>query len=1003
MRKKVCTTLLFLFFLSRPAHLQVLPFDQYTIQNGLPSNWITTIFQDSRGYLWIGADGGLSVYDGVSFKTYGKDEGLPVGHVWSIRESRKSPGTLLIGTHGGGLSRFTDGKITSLALDKNYAANVVTSILEDHEGVLWCGTAWGVYQVRHDSVSYFSAAKDSGAALFIVQTSDSLIWISVEQSLYRYSPHTRQTERLEFNLPPTTFTCMLEDAEGTLWLGAREGGIYRLQHGRITAKRRLPFGDLRVILDDKEGSLWVATVQGVVKVAKQNFASEEIVNYISVNGLHDDEFYFCLIDRENNLWFASKHQGLFKLSERNFYGFSFKGLNADLLNRSVVADERGHLFVAAGAGLWEVWKDRHGNWQKFLHRLARGGLSGSALSVDIDGGRRLWLAYRESGLAGYRLSAEPDQPAKLSLLTVLKLGRDLPHDPPKGVIVGIFIDRDDQLWCSLWDVGLAQVDLKTQKLRALYIEELTERTPQDVCQDSDGNIWVGTFRSGLLAFKPQAGKYTQTRHFTAQDGLASNQVRSLVQRRNGELWIGSRFDGISIYRDGKFEKITTKDGLLNNAVWAMAEDDDGRMWIATSVGLQYTAPDNSRRFLTHRRLTGRQIGAVGIIPGHQAAWSVSPEELTIYEYGHRSLEGSPPPVYVTGLRVNGKERSVAANMKFSHNENLCAFFFNGLSFKSGQPVQYKYRLRGLYDGWHGPTDQRSVTFASLQPGAYTFEVIAINADNVESAAPAALTFTIAPPFWRRWWFIAFCVLILGSILYAFHVIRLERLLEIEKIRSRIATDLHDDIGAGLTHIGLLSQVTLQKSGVRQRLAYGWSELNGDATGQISSSTVQELGSSMERVGSIARELSAAMSDVVWSINPQHDSGEALQRRLSVFAHEICRAKNIALNFFVSDQIAGLTLHPELRRNLLLIAKEALHNAVKYSGSPSLSVNIDLNGRHIVVAIVDCGQGFESKSSPTGNGLNNMRSRAEKLGGACEIFSAPGQGTRVTARVPYKKG
>jgi ligand-binding sensor domain-containing protein/signal transduction histidine kinase len=1003
MRKPFFTTLLFLLFSSRPAHLQVLPFDNYTIKEGLPSNWITTIFQDSRGYLWIGADGGLSVYDGVSFRTYGKDDGLPVGHVWSIHESRKSPGTLLIGTHGGGLSRIADGKITSLTLDKNYAANVVTEILEDHEGVLWCGAALNVYQVRHDSASYFSAVKDSGAVSFIVQTSDSLIWISIKQSLYRYSPRTRQTERLEFDLPPTIFTCMLEDREGILWLGTRDGTLYRLQHGWITAKHKLPFGDLRAVLDDKEGYLWFATPQGIVKVAKQSFPEGEVANYTTANGLPDNDLFFCLIDRENNLWFASRNRGLFKLSERNFYGFPFKGLNPDLLNRSAVVDKRGHLFVASGEGLWEVWKNRHGSWQKFLHQPDRGGLSGDVHSVDIAGDGTLWVAYRQSGVAGYALTARQEQPASLSLVGVLKSGRDLPHDPPKGAILGVLIDRDDQLWCGLWSVGLVQVDLNTRKLRGLYVEELGESTPQAVCQDLDGNIWVGTFRSGLFAFKPQAGKYAQTHLFTAQDGLASDQVRSLVQRRNGELWIGSRFDGISIYKDGKFEKITTKDGLLNNAVWALAEDDDGRMWIATSVGLQYTAPDNSRRFFTHRRLTGRHIGAVGIIPGRQAVWSVSPEELTIYEYGHKNLEGASPPVYVTGLRVNGQERSIAGDMKFSHDENLCAFFFNGLSFKGGQPVQYKYRLLGLDDGWQGPTEQRAVTFASLRPGTYTFEVAAINAEGLESAAPASLTFTIQPPFWQRWWFITFCVLILGSILYGIHIVRLDRLLEIEKIRARIATDLHDDIGAGLTHIGLLSQVTLQKSGIRQRLERDdkLSEPNGEVTWQISSSAARELGTSMERVGSIARELSQSMSDVVWSINPQHDSGEALQRRLSVFAHEICRAKNIALNFEVSKQLAGMKLHPELRRSLLLIVKEALHNAVKYSGSPSVSVKIELKDRNIVAAIVDCGKGFEANSSSPGNGLNNMRSRAEKLGGACEIISAPGQGTRVTAMVPHK--
>jgi ligand-binding sensor domain-containing protein/signal transduction histidine kinase len=1004
MRKTVFTIFLFSLFLSRQAYPQVLPFDNYTIKEGLPSNWITTIFQDSRGYLWLGGDGGLSVYDGVSFKIFGKDDGLPVGHVWSIGESRKSPGTLLIGTHGGGLSRIENGKIVSLRLGKNYPANIVTAILEDYEGVIWCGTAGGAYQVRDDSASYFSAIKDSGAVSFIVQTSDSLIWISINKGLYRYSPSTRQTERLEFDLPPTNFMCMLEDKEGTLWLGTEEGTIFRLQHGRITATRQLLFGELRAVLDDKEGHLWFASPQGIVKVAKQNFPEGEIVNYTVANGLADNSIQFCLIDHENNLWFASRNRGLFKLSERNVYSFPFKGLVRDLLNRSAVVDERGHLFVASGEGLWEVWKNRHGIWQKFLHQLDRGGLSSDLHSVDIAGDGKLWVAYRESGIAGYALSAEQEKPASLSLVGVLKSGRDLPFDFPKSVIDGILIDRNNQLWCSLWSLGLVQVDLNMRKIRGLYFEELREETPQAICQDLDGNIWVGTFQSGLFAFKPQAGKYVPIRQFTVKDGLASDQVRSIIQRHNGELWIGSRFDGVSIYKDGNFEKITTKDGLLNNAVWALAEDDDGRVWIATSVGLQYTAPGNSRRFFTHRRLIGKSIGAVGIIPGHQAVWSVSPDELTIYEYGHKSLEGAPPPVYVTALRVNGQEREVTSGIKFSHDENLCAFFFNGLSFKGGQPVKYKYRLLGLDDRWQGPTDQRSVTFVSLRPGDYTFEVIAINADNVESAVPAALTFTIASPFWQRWWFIAFCGLILSSILYAIHIARLGRVLEIEKVRSRIATDLHDDIGAGLTHIGLLSQVTLHKKGVQQFYA-NEKEQNPDEAEhdpQTAAGAIHELGSSLERVGGVARELSQAMSDVVWSINPQHDSGEALQRRLNVFAHEICRARNIALNFEVSEQIAGIKLHPELRRNLLLIAKEALHNAVKYSSSRSVALNFSLNGKNIVLTIADQGTGFDVTGAKNGNGLNNMRSRAEKLGGACEIVSTPGQGTCVTARVPFRK-
>lgn len=283
----------------------------------------------------------------------------------------------------------------------------------------------------------------------------------------------------------------------------------------------------------------------------------------------------------------------------------------------------------------------------------------------------------------------------------------------------------------------------------------------------------------------------------------------------------------------------------------------------------------------------------------------------------------------------------------------------------------------------------------MQPGQYVFEVTALTADGVESSAPATYAFTLLPPFWQRWWFIALVAVFCGAALYAIHIVRLDRVLAIERIRARIATDLHDEIGAGLTHIGLLSEMALQKSGAQPSAHF-------TATpGVPVREAVQELGDAMARVGGIARELSVAMSDVVWSINPKHDSLEALQRRIKVFAHEICSARNIALQFEVAPQIAQMKLHPEIRRNLLLIAKEAIHNMAKHAASPTLAVYFEANGKEVRVTIADQGRGFEVEKAKSGNGLFNLRTRAEKLGGKCEIISQLGQGTRVLASIPNK--
>ncbi len=1008
-------TTLSLFCSCRQGFPQVLPFDHYSIKDGLSSNWITSIFQDSRGYLWIGGDGGLSVYDGISFKTYGVDDGLPIGFVWCFAESRKSPGTIYVGTNGGGLRKLVNGKFSSTLLKPQLSPaeishhNAVHTIFEDDEGRIWCGTNRGIYHLRGDSISFFFASHDSGWVGFIVQAPDGRIWFNAKENLYTYSPATRAVERFELNIGAEVFSSFFADDDRTMWIGTSHGAIYKIRDDRIAASRQAGLSAIKSIVGDREGNLWITT-DGLLKIAKDNFAEGEFTHYTTENGLLDNTLEASFLDRENNLWLGSRRAGLYKLSERHLTTFPFTGVNLvpDVLNHTAAADAQNHLFVATEKGLWEIWKNRHGSWEKFIHPLpeltARVDKKSfnyhNSVAISKDG--MLWHVVHGGGLAGYKITRRPNQPSRLTFIKKLAPGRDLPEGNP----LGITIDRNSQLWYVIWQHGIVQIDLGTLQMRADYPNEKAafDGTPQDVLQDFAGKIWIGTFGGGINIFEPEAGIYRLRRRLSVEDGLVNGRVRALLQRRNGEIWIGHRYNGVSIYKNGRFENLTTKDGLLHNAVWALAEDTEERVWIGTSAGLQYTAPNDSRRLFTQRQLVSGFTEGVGIIAGEKTVWALSAEALTLYEYGHLTPKSPPPPVYLTGLRVNGKEQRLQDDLQFSHNENLCALFFSGVSFKSEKALQYKYRLLGLDDSWQGPTDQRSVTFASLQPGAYTFEVIAINADTVESTAPASLTFIIAPPFWQRWWFIAFCVLILGGILYATHVVRLDRLLEIEKIRSRIATDLHDDIGAGLTHIGLLSQVAMHKKGVQQfypnEKERNTHEIEHDL--QTAAGAIHELGSSLERVGDVARELSQAMSDVVWSINPQHDSGEALQRRLSVFAHEICRAKNIALNFEASEQMAGIKLHPELRRNLLLIAKEALHNAVKYSGSPKVAVKFETNGKQLVVAVADCGKGFDLASAKNGNGLANIRARAEKLGGSCEIVSAPNQGTRVTAMVPYKK-
>lgn len=677
------TALVFWFLPSTSGFTQILPFDLYSIKDGLPSNWITCIYQDSRGYLWIGGDGGLSVYDGINFKNYTKDDGLPVGHVWSIHESRLTPGVMFIGTHGGGLSRLVDGKISSIKLGKTAVENVVAHIVEDSEGVVWCGTAWGMYRVKGDSVSFFNTGNDSGYVALLHETRDGQVLFSIGHALYRYSPKTGTARRIELNLGVAILTCAVEDADGSFWFGTNVGEILHVQNDRIVASRATPFGELQGMLDDRDGNLWFATDFGLLKVSKSDFVNGEIINYTQENGLPEAEFEFCIRDRENTLWFGSRNKGLLKLAERYVFSFPIMRLHAGLLNRPAVSDSSGHLFVVSGEGLWEIWKDGSGSWQKHLHpiigvpgKFKRNEFSRRLISVDIDGNGLLWAATQDGSLDGFKVMHRREQSSILRLVHQMQFG----GDPPTVKTVGMLIDSNDRLWYNIWTGPLVQIDLSSMKVREDRVD-LPPGTPQAISQDSSGNLWIGSFVEGVSIFAFENGKYHLTRRLTVADGLAGDQIRSIVHRRNGEVWIGTRFDGISVYRDGKFRTINTKNGLLNNAVWAMAEDDDGRMWVGTSAGLQYTLPGDTARFVTNRKLIGKQFGGVGLIAGERVVWAVSTDELTLFEYGRQSPAGEPPLIYITEMRVNGREREMTNGAKFSHNENLCVLRFNGLSFK----------------------------------------------------------------------------------------------------------------------------------------------------------------------------------------------------------------------------------------------------------------------------------------------------------------------------------
>jgi signal transduction histidine kinase len=310
---------------------------------------------------------------------------------------------------------------------------------------------------------------------------------------------------------------------------------------------------------------------------------------------------------------------------------------------------------------------------------------------------------------------------------------------------------------------------------------------------------------------------------------------------------------------------------------------------------------------------------------------------------------------------------------FDHNQNSCTIDFVGISFKDERNVRYQYRMLGHDSTWTKPTKEHSVTYASLRPGAYEFEVRAMNGDGVTSVRPAMISFIIVPPVWLRWWFVFGLALVLASIVYGLVRYRLYHLMKLERLRFRIARDLHDDVGTNLSSIMIASQIMERKLPLSETDRRQVSQLRATA-GQT-----QEL-----------------LRDIVWLMNPGNDSLGDFVLKLREIAARVLQG--IPFVFRTSGEHEVEKIGLEFKRNIVSILKEALNNVVRHSRASAVDLEAVSSNGVFVLMIRDNGQGFDMSRVSGGNGLNNFRTRAESMGGTIEILSAPGNGTTVRLSV-----
>jgi signal transduction histidine kinase len=528
------------------------------------------------------------------------------------------------------------------------------------------------------------------------------------------------------------------------------------------------------------------------------------------------------------------------------------------------------------------------------------------------------------------------------------------------------------------------------------LPSLKDNLPRSFGEDQSGNVWIG-FNSGIARYAQGSFKF-----FSATDGVPPGAIINIYLDHSGRLWLASGRSGLIRIDNPEAERpsfigYTTAQGLSSNNAEVITEDLGGHIYVGGGHGLDRLDPGTGRvkHFTT----------ADGLAPGlfraafrdrNGVLWFGMTRGLSRFAPA-TDAPAAPPAILISGLRVAGTPRLVSALGEqeialpdLSANDNQLQLDFLGLSFLPGEVLHYQYKLEGADEDWSASSEQRRVNYANLAPGRYRFVVRAANSDGEFSPVPASVRFTILRPVWQRWWFLTLALIIAGMMIYVLYRYRMARLLEMANMRTRMATDLHDDIGSGLSRMAILSEVVKQQMG----------------------NTAQESAPLLTEIADSARGLVDSMRDIVWSIDPRRDDLANVVFRVRQFASDVLEPQKIKLDFQAPPDLEKIKLNPEQRRHLLLIFKEAVNNIARHAGCTSVTLDITLSHNRLMAEIRDDGRGFSdvpatAAEAPTnghagGHGLENMQSRAAQMGGQLSIDSWPSRGTSLKLTIPLKK-
>jgi two-component system, sensor histidine kinase ChiS len=1033
-------------------------FQHIGTKQGLPQSTVNAIFQDTRGYMWFGTYDGLSRYDGYQFVTFKNDPSneLSISNniVTSIIEDHQ--GFLWVGTAHNGLNRFNPKtgifqRFLSKSDDFDSLSNSqVNAIYQDQQNRVWIGTDRGLnlYLPEKQAFAHFynnpldTNSLPPGSIVDIVGDDRGNLWVAtnevlahfnVEQQVFNYYDQT--------NLAPQINTLYL-DSDSSLWVGTRFDGLFHLRpdasmfehysHDKRD-ENSLSFNDVRKILRTENGDLWVATEEGGLNVRRKGDQKFQAFkrNSSDPHSISINDIWSIYQDRSGLLWIGTAGGGLnttqsfdTQFSRLTHSPYDDNGLSHEFV-WDIKEDQDGAIWFATLSGLdrYDPKRDAFTHISTFVTRK-RQAIGNRILALSITKNGDIWFGNQQGQLAVY----SPNNGfAEL-------IERD--NFPPGYVsfnrIRVIEKDRNGFVWVGT-DDGLLKVDVEAKSIVNEYHfsegGQLGDSTIRTILQDSQGNIWFGTWNNGIQKYDPEFEQIENYKNDPKDPlSLSNNTVRSMYLDNRGNLWVGT-FNGLnklsaeSIASGGKnFTSYLEKDGLPNSAIYGISGDINGNIWVSTNNGLSRFDPTAQRfdNYSLEDGLPANEFNGKSVIRSSDGLiYFGSVKGVAIVSSTEKTPKKYDPELVITSMSVLGEQLRPdgvvidLTEVELSYQQNDVMFEFTSLDFRHVNRNKYRYRLLPYNKDWTAVSFPNRAVFTNLDPDEYTFEVQATNSLGEWSGKTTSMNLTILPPLWQTWW--AFLIYGLALVaLITIYLIKHEKTLQEQKNINehlRKVDQLKDEFLANTSHelrtplngiIGIAESLRAGSAGLQNQKTLGHLDLiidGGKRLAQLVNDILdfKKLTHHTLVLQRKATDLQSVLNVVISLLNPL-----AEKKNLKLINQ---LPKDLPLVFADEDRVQ------QIFHNLI-------GNAIKYTNQGEITLSARLNVNEIEICITDTGIGIEQskieeifrpfeqlelpeqfEQKGTGLGLSVTRQLIEQHEGQIWVDARLGEGSKFYFTLP----